>query len=88
MMLSVLRDQIDQINQELVRLLSQRLQIARGIARLKKEQGLPILDAERESILLEQVRQFAKEQQLSPNIIEEIFHLVLDYTRLEMEVSE
>jgi chorismate mutase len=84
MMLSTLRDQIDQINRELVVLLGKRLEIAREIARLKKEHRLPILDSEREFAILEEIRCLAKEHQLSPPIVEKIFQIVLDYTRIEM----
>jgi chorismate mutase len=84
MTLPLLRDQIDQINRELVSALGKRLQIARAIARLKKEQRLPILDPERESAILEEIGCLAKEHELSPPIVKEIFQIVLAYTKMEM----
>ena len=84
MTLSILRKQIDQINQELVVLLSKRLEIAKQIAQLKKENRLPILDSERESAIKEKIRSLAKKHQLSSSMLEEIFQIVLDYTRIEM----
>ncbi|EKE08658.1 MAG: hypothetical protein ACD_17C00063G0001 [uncultured bacterium] len=84
MMLSTLRDQIDRINRELVGLLGKRLEIAREIARLKKEHRLPILDSERESAIFEEIKCLAIEHQLSSPIVEEIFQIVLDYTKIEM----
>jgi chorismate mutase len=84
MTLSILRDQIDQINRELVMLLGKRLEIAKQIARLKKEHRCPILDPERESIIMDEIKRLARECQLSLPIVEEIFQIVLAYTRIEM----
>ena len=84
MMLSTLRDQIDQINRELVGLLGKRLKIAREIARLKKEYRLPILDSKRESAILEEIKSLATQHQLSSSLVEEIFQIILKRTKIEM----
>jgi chorismate mutase len=84
MSISTRRDQIDTINREIVCLLGKRLELAREIARLKKEHQLPILDVERETVILEEIKCLAKEHQLSVSLVEEIFKLVLDYTKMEM----
>lgn len=84
MTLSNLRQQIDAINRELVLLLGKRLNIARAIARVKKEQALPVLDAEREASILLEITALAKQHQLCPHVIQEIFHILLNYTRSEM----
>ena len=86
MTLASLRDQIDAINRQLVGLLGKRLEIAKQIARLKKEEKRPVLDAARESLIKQEIRHLAKTHQLSPPIVEEIFQLILDYTKLEMEL--
>ena len=46
--LSDYRAQIDQIDEELVRLISERMDVSAGVAAYKKEHGLPVLDAKRE----------------------------------------
>lgn len=46
--LSDYRAQIDQIDEELVRLISERMDVTAGVAAYKKEHGLPVLDAKRE----------------------------------------
>lgn len=88
MMLSTLRDQIDRINRELVHLLGRRLAIAKDIARLKKEHKLPILDPERESTILKEIKSLAAQHQLSSVVVEEIFQLILETTRIEMGAIE
>lgn len=42
------REQIDEIDDQLVKLFVRRMEVARGISEYKKAQGLPILDAGRE----------------------------------------
>ena len=83
-----LRDQIDAVDRQIVALLGKRLEIAREIARVKKREKLPILDAKREALIREELRSLAKEQGLSAPVVEEIFQLILDYSRLEMEMTQ
>ena len=49
------RKQIDQIDSQLVDLFARRMEVAAGIARYKKENGLRVLDASREQAKLQQV---------------------------------
>ncbi len=85
MLLKTLRDQIDAIDSELVALLGKRVAVAREIARIKKREKLPILDPNREDEIKAKVKKLAGEHQISPLIMEEIFQLLLDYSRIEME---
>ncbi len=87
MQLKQLRDQIDQINSELVSLLGKRIEIAKEIARIKKRENLPILDSQREDKIKEKVRELAKKQGISPSIMEEIIQIILEYSRIEMEIT-
>lgn len=87
MTLPELRNKIDQINHQLIALLGERLEVAKLIAVYKKNEKLPILDPVREERIKESVKKLAKEHSLSPTIIEEIFTILMDYTRLEMELA-
>jgi len=49
------RRQIDEIDQQILRLLAQRAEIANQILNLKKASGLPIEDPERENEILEKL---------------------------------
>jgi len=49
MQLNELREKIDQIDDDLVRLFSERMQVATKIADYKKKQNLPVLDRKREA---------------------------------------
>ncbi len=88
MMLKTLREQMDKINRELIDLLGRRLEVAKEIARVKKRDQLPILDAEREKCIQEEVKSLAKERGLNTPMLEEIFTLIFDHTRMEMERTE
>jgi chorismate mutase len=87
MKLDDLRKEIDALNRELVELLVKRTEVARKIARIKKEAQLPILDADREKKIKDEMRSLARAGRISASFIEEIFDLLLEYTRLEMEME-
>ena len=57
--LKELRGQIDEIDDQLVKLFCQRMDIAAQVAQYKKEQDLPILILSRESVKLKFVSQNA-----------------------------
>jgi chorismate mutase len=87
MSLSELREEIDGLNRQLVVLLGRRLKIAKEIARIKKKDGLPIFDPVREEKIKAEIRELARAEGLSVPVVEEIFTLLLEYTRLEQEAQ-
>jgi chorismate mutase / prephenate dehydrogenase len=86
MTLEELRMKIDAINRELIELFGKRLELTKEVARVKKEKNLPVLDESREALQYEALRKLAKDRGLSPMIIEEVFRLFIDYSRLEMAI--
>lgn len=87
MSLESLRHQIDHLNAEIVGLFSERLKVTKEIARIKKECDLPVHDIVREEEQLEALRALAKQHHLSPAVIEEIFTLFVDYSKLNMKME-
>jgi chorismate mutase len=87
MKLERLREEIDALNRELVDLLGKRTEVARKIARVKKEAELPVLDPDREQKIKEEMRRLARASRISASFIDELFDLLLEYTRLEMEME-
>ena len=53
--LEVLRTKIDEIDASLIKLLEERLNIAKEIGEYKKEKGLPVADYDRELIKLDSI---------------------------------
>jgi len=57
-----LREEIDQINKEMVALFSKRMDVSEQIAKYKQANKLPIRDTERERQLLNKVSDLAGEE--------------------------
>lgn len=55
MNLDIIRQEIDQLDQELVALLEKRMQLVNQVAAYKKATGKPILDTRREEAVLQKV---------------------------------
>lgn len=87
MTLGDLRKIIDELNAEIVVLFSKRLEVTRQIARIKKAQNLPVHDPVREEIQHKMLRVLAQKYGISPVIVEEIFDLLVDYSKLNMKLE-
>lgn len=59
--LKELRNQIDDIDSEILKLFSKRMEVCRGVAEYKKEHDLPVMQGGREKQVLERVRANAPE---------------------------
>ena len=67
------RRELDQLDEELIRLIARRLELGLRAAEIKREAGLPILDPAREAKVLEQARGWARASNLSEDEVVEIF---------------
>ena len=76
-----LRDDIDRVDEVLVRLLNERARVACEIGRLKKELGVEVYQPEREKQVLEHVRGLATEGPLGPEAIGRLFERIIDEAR-------
>ena len=54
--LDSIRKEIDQIDDQIVKLLEERMQLVEGVVTYKKASGKPILDTKREEVIFEKVR--------------------------------
>ncbi len=68
-----LRQQIDQVNQDIIRLIAKRMDLVRGVARVKKETGFSQFDPDREAKIITTVKQLAVDNNLDPDLTEVIF---------------
>ena len=76
-----LRDDIDRVDEVLVRLLNERARVACEIGRLKKEQGIEVYQPEREKQVLAHVRSIASEGPLGADAIARLFERIIDEAR-------
>jgi chorismate mutase-like protein len=76
-----LRDDIDRVDEVLVRLLNERARVACEIGRMKKELGMEVYQPEREKQVLAHVRAVAAEGPLGPEAIARLFERIIDEAR-------
>ena len=79
--LDELRDDIDRVDEVLVRLLNERARVACEIGRLKKEQGIEVYQPDREKQVLAHVRGIAAEGPLGADAIARLFERIIDEAR-------
>ena len=88
MTLKQLRRQIDRIDLQLLQLLNKRADYVLRIGELKKREGRPIFDGQREAEVLGRLKR-ANEGPLPAGSVQEIFRAVLQHSRrLEMSVKK
>ena len=80
-----LRKEIDEVDEEILKNLSKRKNLVREIAKLKKSMNLPVMDAEREKKVLDNLKNKAKEKRLNKKFVESIYKIVLKNSREEQK---
>ena len=76
-----LRQDIDRVDEVLVRLLNERARCACEIGKLKKELGVEVYQPEREKQVIEHVRGVAVEGPLGADAIARLFERIIDEAR-------
>ena len=69
-MLEKQRAEIDAIDREIVALFERRMQVVVDVARIKKENGIAILDANREKEVIAKVQSYLKDATLKEELAE------------------
>ena len=69
-MLEKQRAEIDAIDREIVALFERRMQVVVDVARIKKENGIAILDASREKEVIAKVQLYLKDDHLKEELAE------------------
>lgn len=75
--LEVLRDRLDQLDEQLVNLMGERQELIAKIGEVKSDAGRQIRDFKRERIVLDRARQAAIEAHVDPDLSEAIFKLLI-----------
>lgn len=79
-MLEQVREEINQIDQELVRLLEKRYKCVDEVVRVKREHQLPVLDSKREALVLNKIAKLIEEDQYQDSILE-TFQSIMDISK-------
>ena len=75
--LKALREEIDRIDEQVLRLIARRMRIVEEIAEIKRDMGLSIVDEEREKSLLAKLKKRGEELGIRPEDVELIFRLIM-----------
>lgn len=85
--LGQLRDEIDELDSQLVALLKKRRAVTTKVGQLKSEVGMPIFAPEREASLLKVRRKQAIDAGLSPELIEDILRRLMQDSYVSQDAS-
>ncbi len=67
--LDIIRQEIDQIDDQIVKLLEERMHLVEGVVAYKKALGKPILDTKREEVIFEKVRSRVGDKRYQETIV-------------------
>lgn len=85
MSMDKLRKEIEEIHEDLLNLLKKRSEITKKIAKIKKEQNLPIYDPFREELLIQNMKKLAAEKDIDPQMAELMLRIILTFSKKEMQ---
>ncbi|MDD6178201.1 MAG: bifunctional chorismate mutase/prephenate dehydrogenase [Ruminobacter sp.] len=75
--LEELRNQIDKVDQELISVFAKRLALVKEVGKVKSEIGTPVYVPEREFSLIQKRREEAKNQGVSPDLVEDVLRRIM-----------
>ncbi len=67
--LDIIRQEIDQIDDQIVKLLEERMHLVEGVVAYKKSSGKPILDTKREEVIFEKVKNRVEDKRYQETIV-------------------
>ena len=67
--LDVIRQEIDQIDDQIVKLLEERMRLVDQVVAYKKASGKPILDSKREEVIFEKVKNRVEDKRYQGTIV-------------------
>jgi chorismate mutase len=83
MTLDELRDEIRDIDRDIVELIARRTYVADTIAEVKAEQGLPTTDEQQEQAVMDRAGENARRFDVDANLVKAIFRLLIELNKVE-----
>ncbi len=87
MSLEELREEIEEIDRELVELIARRTYVAGTVARVKEERDLPTTDESQEERVMERAGINAEAFDVDANLVKAIFRLLIELNKVEQRES-
>jgi chorismate mutase len=85
--LDELREEIQNIDREIVELIAQRTYVADTIAQVKEEQDLPTTDEAQEQAVMDRAGDNAQRFDVDDNLVKAIFRLLIELNKVEQRES-
>jgi len=85
--LDELREEIEEIDRELVELIARRTYVADTIAQVKAREGLPTTDEGQETLVMERAGENADRFDVDANLVKAIFRLLIELNKVEQRES-
>lgn len=79
--LDIYRNQINNIDSQIIKLIAERNNVSLNVGEYKKQHDLPIYVPEREAKLKEDHTRLAEENKVSPDMINEIFDIIINNSK-------
>jgi chorismate mutase len=83
MSLDELREEIEDIDREIVELIARRTYVADTVAQVKKERDLPTTDESQEDRVMERAGLNAERFEVDANLVKAIFRLLIELNKVE-----
>jgi chorismate mutase len=83
--LSVLRQKIDAIDEQIIKNIAQRFAIVQQVKQYKKTNNIAVQDANREAKLLLRVSRLAKKNNLSVEFVAHLFDIIMHEARQQQK---
>ncbi|WP_089824361.1 chorismate mutase [Halogranum amylolyticum] len=83
MNLDELREEIEDIDREIVELIARRTYVADTVAQVKEEQDLPTTDESQEDRVMERAGENAERFEVDANLVKAIFRLLIELNKVE-----
>ena len=87
MSLEELREEIRDIDREIVELIARRTYVADTIAQVKAERDLPTTDEKQEAQVMERAGENAEQFDVDANLVKAIFRLLIELNKVEQRES-
>ena len=78
--LASLRHQLDEVDREILDLLVRRMTVCRGIARLKADNDIPMMQMDRVNLVVNRARDKAAANRLPEDYFEDLYRRIIAWT--------
>ncbi|MCL9817196.1 chorismate mutase [Natronocalculus amylovorans] len=81
--LAALREEIEEIDQDIVELIARRTYVADSVAQVKAEHDLPTTDESQEDVVMDRAGHNAERFEVDSNLVKAIFRLLIELNKVE-----